>query len=270
MTTVATSGPDVGRPASLAGVLTIGLAVGITVVAAQQRDSFEAPAIVPRSLLVLALLSAPGVIALLGGILRRRELVVSAGVLCLAQSPIAFSLVTFVFLIPGLILLRYGLGAHRDAPIRPARLALAVVIGVPIVWVLINTLGFLAPILLVALGALLPALRPAGRPRPAVDAIRALVGIVVVALVIGAWVAGLAMTETVCWTAHADAGGIVRVERIPTSDSLSVDSGDVASGCDGGVPTTTGVAATGGLLAAAFLLCAMQFPKPRRTALTPG
>ena len=110
------------------------------------------------------------------------------------------------------------------------------------------TLAFLPPsMVLIALGL---QRSPAG-DRPRAVARAAIAGIVIVGLVIGAWVVMLATSETVCWVAHTRSDGTVETTRIPLSNELTVGPTDVASGCDGGVPTIPGLVA-----AAAFVVAA--------------
>lgn len=66
-------------------------------------------------------------------------------------------------------------------------------------------------------------------------------GVFVVLLGIAAWVAPFAMTETICWLARTGADGAVVYTRIPVTDTFTLDSGDLASGCDGGDLTVQGV-----------------------------
>jgi hypothetical protein len=49
------------------------------------------------------------------------------------------------------------------------------------------------------------------------------------------------MTETICWLARTGADGAVVYTRIPVTDTFTLDSGDLASGCDGGDLTVQGV-----------------------------
>jgi hypothetical protein len=80
----------------------------------------------------------------------------------------------------------------------------------------------------------------------------AIAGIAIVALVVAAWVAMLATSETVCWVAHGTSDGTVEVVRIPVSNEQTLGPNDVAGGCDGGVPSTPGLLGVAALLISAW------------------
>ena len=129
------------------------------------------------------------------------------------------------------------------------------------------TLGFLIPgIVLLVLGLQrTPTASPTRR--------RAwLGGVLVVALAIAAWVAPFATTETVCWTAQKGAENPVYT-RIPETHTLGVGTGDLASGCDGGVFTLEGLLLSAilgiGALAIAGL-AAGSADRPRDREPVPG
>jgi hypothetical protein len=70
------------------------------------------PTLIPRPILTVVLLSAPGLIAAIGALRRSDVVVVIAGVSALLQSFTAFSGVTFGFILPALLLIYLGV---RDA-----------------------------------------------------------------------------------------------------------------------------------------------------------
>jgi hypothetical protein len=249
-----------------AAILALALAVVIEMLVSQQSSAFEAPATVPRTLVVLALLAAPGVIGLLGAWANRAEIVVAAGVICVAQSAVSFGGVTLVFLLPGLLLLRAAAGACPDQPVRPRRVAVAVIVAIPIALLTLRFLGIFAVLLLVAIAGVAPGLRGPRREHARVDRAQAVVGVVIVALVAAAWVAALGLTETVCWTARADANGSVHIERASETDVASLTSGEADGGCASGMPTIAGTGMTASFLAAALVLSAVPWPPPRHRA----
>jgi hypothetical protein len=114
------------------------------------------------------------------------------------------------------------------------------------------TLGFVLPaLLLIMLGA------SAGSAVPGSPVTRRerLAGVLVVILGIAAWVAPFATTETVCWTARPGSDGSVVYTIIPNSDTLTVEVGELGSGCDGGSFSIEGLA-LGGVLAIGALALA--------------
>ena len=116
-------------------------------------ESFEPPQPLPLRIAVPLLLAAPGVLALIAAATGRAPVAVAAGVLCLLQSVIAFSGVTLVFLIPAVTIFwaagDRGSSSAEPSPLRAGRVLVAVIVGVPIVFVSIATLGFLSPVVLV-------------------------------------------------------------------------------------------------------------------------
>jgi hypothetical protein len=70
------------------------------------------PETVPAPIRLALLFLLPAVIAAIGAMRRSRPILVAAGVLCLAQSFVAFSGVTIPFLVPAILLL--ALGARDD------------------------------------------------------------------------------------------------------------------------------------------------------------
>ena len=121
------------------------------------------------------------------------------------------------------------------------------------------TLPFLVPAsLLLVLGA-------EGRAMPLRR--RALFGgVLVLVLGVAAWVAPFALAETTCWVARAASDGTVVYAPIPVSDTLTVGSNEIASGCDGGTLTMQGVAlaAVLGIGAVSMAMLVSGVPPRRR------
>ncbi len=72
-------------------------------------DPFGPPDVVPRPLIIASLFALPAAIGALASVRRSSPLFITAGVLCLFQSFIAFSGVTLGFVLPGLLLISLGL-----------------------------------------------------------------------------------------------------------------------------------------------------------------
>ena len=79
------------------------------------------PALVPRPVVIALLLGMPAVLAVLGAYHRTRLLLFAAGVLCALQSIVAFSGVTLVFLLPGILLIGAGLEPMGSTSLWPGR-----------------------------------------------------------------------------------------------------------------------------------------------------
>jgi hypothetical protein len=77
------------------------------------------PELVPAPIRLAVLFLLPAVIAAIGAIRRSRPMLMAAGVLCLAQSLVAFSGVTIPFVVPSVLLL--ALGARDDGTNAPCR-----------------------------------------------------------------------------------------------------------------------------------------------------
>jgi hypothetical protein len=116
------------------------------------------------------------------------------------------------------------------------------------------TLGFVIPgILLVSLG-LERASTETRNPTRRRDWIAALS---VIALGIGAWVALFTLSETVCWIARSGPDGNPVYTIIPNSDTLTLGSGDIASGCAGGTFTLEGLMLAGVLAIGALAMAGL-------------
>ncbi len=84
----------------------------------------------------IAALALPGLIAAIAATRRSGALLITAGVLCLAQSVIAFSGVTLPFAVPGAVLIALGVDAgSRSAPQRATLAGLGVFVLVIAGWV---------------------------------------------------------------------------------------------------------------------------------------
>lgn len=75
-------------------------------------DETQPPWVAFRPVALFVLFAIPAAIGLVGAATRRRSLFVAAGVICLLQSYLSFSLVTLGFMVPALILLTLG-GSDR-------------------------------------------------------------------------------------------------------------------------------------------------------------
>ncbi len=75
-------------------------------------DELRPPEVVPSPIRLALLFLLPAVVAAVGAILQSRPILIAAGVLCLAQSFVAFSGVTIPFVVPAIVLI--ALGARDD------------------------------------------------------------------------------------------------------------------------------------------------------------
>jgi hypothetical protein len=169
------------------------------------------PAIIPRPVVIALLLALPAALAALAAVRGSRPIFIAAGTLCLLQSFVAFSGVTFGFLIPAILLIVLGVeGGSRTLLPRRALLASLLVIG----------------------------------------------------LGIAAWIAPFATGETVCWTARPGPDGKPVYTIIPNSDTLSVEVGELGSGCDGGTFTLQGLMLGGVLWIGTVALAGLATASP--------
>jgi hypothetical protein len=218
------------------------------------------PSEVPWPVVFGALLAMPALIGGLGTVSGRRTLLVAAGILCLAESVLAFSGVTLVLLVPGLLFLRAAATASAPAvrePVRPLRWVLLAALAAPIAVLAVLNLGVLGVVGLVAICGVVAIV--ARRGRPPVGLLDALIGVAVVGLVLGAMFVALTNTQTICWNARSSPTGVV-YERIPVTNEfgpIGLETGIVSSGCAGGQPTVQGAALTGVLLIGAVAIAAL-------------
>jgi lysylphosphatidylglycerol synthetase-like protein (DUF2156 family) len=248
---------------ALSGVLVLILDAAIWLI--PRDSSFEPPQPFVLRIGVPLLLATPGLLALIAAATARPAVATAAGVLCLPQAVIAFSGVTLVFLIPALMIL-LSAGARDDQPeqrsrVHPARLLLAVILAIPIVYVVVATLGVLAPLLLVLIAGVVGLARhdsPPGRGRRSRVSLReGATGAAIVVLVVAAWVVTLGLTETVCWVARQDASGGITWQQVPPTNQLTIGAGEVGESCASGQPTAIAVGLTTLLLSAALLRAAL-------------
>lgn len=252
------------RSAWMAGGAAIVFSMAIWLLAQSQSTELAPPDVVPRALASATLLGAPGLLGWIGAWTSRRVVMAAAGVLCLFQSAISFSGATLIYLIPAVIFLRAAMaGSDVSArkPIRLGRVVIAAIVSVPIALVMILTVGVLG-ILLVALVAGVAAGRDSEGGGPALTPGDALRGLSVVVLVIAAWAAALALTETTCWVASAAGDGGFAWERIAPTDTLELGEGIVASTCASGTPTARGVVVAAVFLVGALAVAALPIRSP--------
>jgi hypothetical protein len=74
--------------------------------------------------------------------------------------------------------------------------------------------------------------------------------------IIGGWVATFVLAETACWVGLGAPGGAVAWERIPPTNTLTLDVGDVAATCNSGAISPVGGAVAGALLGLAITAAA--------------
>ncbi len=257
----------------VAAVLVLMLLVVISVAA--NRDGLGPPPTIP-SLFPLGLLyGAPAAIGWLGARSARRPLLTSAGLLYLPLAVLAFSGVTLPFLLPALLYLRAAatrepVASSAELPRPPGRssrrslIALAAVLAsVPIVLWIVASLGIFGVVGVVAVAGLAPALtrrvqptaadRSSGRPGRTMRAqLRGALGAAaIVALVLAAGAAAIGTTEERCWI-RADTPSGPLFQQIPPTNTITLQGGETAGGCDGGTYTPAGMALESFLLVAAI------------------
>lgn len=117
----------------------VGYGLFVAAIPFLQGDRFPAPPwALYRPIALAGLFAVPAVVAAIGAIHGVRTLLIAAGVLCLLQSFISFSGVTFGFLVPAVVLLALGASAGVEGarPGRAAGLAGILIIGLTIAaWV---------------------------------------------------------------------------------------------------------------------------------------
>ncbi|HEX5014428.1 MAG TPA: hypothetical protein VFV72_09755 [Candidatus Limnocylindrales bacterium] len=221
-------------------------------VLARSQDGLEPPQAASRGLVSVALLAVPGLIGAIGAWARRPTVVIAAGVLCLLQSVVAFSGVTLVYLLPAIGFLRGATEQGSSAsPRRPWLLLLGAILAVPIAAAVVLFTGIFG-VLLLAIAAGILGSRPRNSSAPGVTTRSAARGLAIVLLVIGAWLATFAWTETECWIGRSGPDGTISWEEIPPTNSFSLDDGATVGTCSSGVPTEMAIAVASLLLAAAI------------------
>jgi hypothetical protein len=258
--------PESLRGHGLFAAATAGLFAGTLGLVATLNRLPSPPTYVPAGLILAAILLTPAAIGALGAVSGRRVLLVAAGLLCLAQSILAFSGVTLILLLPALLFLRAAVAQTPGsvdparpgaARVNPLRWVALIALAVPVALFVVLNLGVFGLVALIAFAGVVGALGRRNAPR--VRVLDALVGIAVVALVVGAMAAFFALTEAVCWNERQTPGGVV-YERVPgqlDSGAVPADSDIVSSGCSGGEPTIPGAAVTAVLLATAIGVAAL-------------
>jgi hypothetical protein len=254
------------RTALAAGIGTIVLAALLALI---PRDVGPAPPEeVPRVLAMSLMFATPGVVGIVGVLRGRRAIVAAAGVLCLLQSVVAFSGVTLVFLAPALGFLSAATEprATRAVAWHPVRVVLAVLVGIPVAWVLVRTTGIFGLLAVVVIAGLARARVAAPEDRPALDRWGAAAGIAVLGLVVAAWVGLFATVETHCWAAREGPSGLV-YERRPVAGGAQVigSGGVVATGCSEGELSLRGAALAVTLLGGAVAVAGGLPPRGRQS-----
>ncbi len=93
----------------LAGGLTLAIAFGLTAIRVRS-ESDPGPGMTPAAIIgFFVLWAGSGVVGLIGTARRRRDVVLGAGIACLPMAMLAFSGVTLVLLVPGVLFLYAGL-----------------------------------------------------------------------------------------------------------------------------------------------------------------
>ncbi len=134
---------DPRRLGLFAAVLIVAFGLFVAVLPLLLYDDPRSPWWAYRPVALFALFSVPAAIAVIGTIWRRPSLLVTAGVICLAQAYVSFSLVTVGFLVPAILLVVLGVGGHgpdtKPEPRRAHVAAVAVIALTVAAWV--ATLG---------------------------------------------------------------------------------------------------------------------------------
>jgi hypothetical protein len=108
----------------LAGGLTLAIAFGLTAIRAHS-ESDPGPGMTPAAIIgFFVLWAGPGIVGLIGTARRRRDVILGAGIACLPMAMLAFSGVTLVLLVPGILFVYAGLrdpDPGRRAPPRTSR-----------------------------------------------------------------------------------------------------------------------------------------------------
>jgi len=109
-----TTGRDPRRVGFGSAAIIVGYAVVIGFISANAGSGDPGPPTLARPISLAVLLMLPAAIAVIATLRRSRPLFVAAGTLCLAQSFIAYSLVTIPFVVPAVLLL--SLAGSVDSP----------------------------------------------------------------------------------------------------------------------------------------------------------
>ena len=104
---------DPRRLGLAAAAIIAGYALVVATISANATaEELRPPETVPAPVRLALLFLLPAVLAAIGAMRRSRPILVAAGVLCLAQSFVAFSGVTIPFVVPAIVLI--ALGARND------------------------------------------------------------------------------------------------------------------------------------------------------------
>jgi hypothetical protein len=248
------------------------LAVALGAIASGPFDFPNPPEVVPRGLAIGVLYAVPAVIGALGAIAGRRALLVAAALASTVGSVVAFSGVTLIFLVPGLLLVAAA-GAVGSVPStrrRPFwRLVLFAVLAAPVVTFAVLRLGIFVVPGIVLLVLILQVARGTSKASLGDWLAGLLVVGVIGGLVIGSGWALFSMTETRCWTAYRTPVGI-EYRTVPEADTGEIQLGgdEIAGGCDSGelTPRGAGVAALLALGAIGLAALASRSRPPRPPA----
>lgn len=118
-------GIDPRRMGRFAVVLIIALALFVAVLPLLIYREPRAPWWMDRPVALVVLFTVPAWVGAIGTIRRRPSLLVTAGVICLAQACVSFSLVTIGFVVPAILLIVVGAGPRSGGATREPRRAYA-------------------------------------------------------------------------------------------------------------------------------------------------
>jgi hypothetical protein len=242
--------------ALLPAVLTIGWALAIGLVVRHNEDDIRPPDADWSAVWTIALLAAPGLVSAVAATTGARILVVPAGLMCIAQSTLSFSFITLPFAPIGALHLLSATADDAAEPRprwRPGRTIVMVLTAIPLALLLVRVGGLLGVLLLFVVAGVAPALRR-GSDGPRLGGRDALLGVVVLALLLGAWFTHLGVTESACWSGRYDATGNLVWQRIPSTDSLTLEPGEVVEHCESSSPTTLGRSLSAACLTGAVLV----------------
>lgn len=277
--------------AQVAGAILIAMVAS----AAGANGGFRPPEPISRSVVLGGLFLVPAVIGALGLAGERQAIVAAAGFVAMVDAVLSFSGVTFVFLVPAVMLVASAVGAFERVPAtRPAgrvmrgRLSwrlLGLMAAVPLAIIAVLALGVLAVPLFGAFALIVGARRGASGARPwTIRRAMAPVGVgaIVVALAVASIAALFALTTAECWTAYRTStgirydvrpwpaggmGGMGGTGEIGGTGELQAADGAIAAGCANGIISPTGLAAAGVLALAAIGVSAVASRRgPVRTA----
>lgn len=109
---------------SLTGLIVVAYSLLVALLPLVLHDEPRPPWWLGRPMALFGLLSLPAVIGGIGAMRGTRPMVVAAGVICLLQSFVAFSGITFGFIVPALMFLPLGAAERWPQAARPRRTTL--------------------------------------------------------------------------------------------------------------------------------------------------